>query len=89
MITEKEKKRIIEVLGKHYSNKIIEYLQTKGIVNAKGQAFSQTSIRQIVNGFDGNNKPVELEILKLVDKTERTDQKNAERRKRYIAKVKK
>lgn len=88
MFSEKEQKRTIEVLGKHYSNSVIEYLQTKKILNAKGKPFSQSSIRLVVNRVT-ENKMLELEILKLVDKTERSNITIANRRKKYIAKTKK
>ena len=85
MITPKEKKRIIEVLGKHYSTTIINHLQTKEIVNAKGNPFSQPSIRNIVN-CNEENITVELAILQLVDKTEKSKIKIAQKRKLLIAK---
>ena len=83
MITPKEKKRIIEVLGKHYSTTIINHLQTKEIVNAKGNPFSQPSIRNIVNCSE-ENLPVELAILQLVKTTEKLLAKQIEKRKKLL-----
>ena len=85
MISPKENKRIIEVLGKHYSRPIITHLQTKEIVNTKGNPFSQSSIRNIVNAIE-ENIPVELAILQLVEKNEKEKIRLAKKRKLLIAK---
>lgn len=85
MISDQEKARIIAVLGKHYSRKIIPVLTKKGILNDKYEQFSPGSIRLFVNG-ERENLRVEIEILKLVAKTEETKKKTAQLRKTLTAK---
>jgi hypothetical protein len=69
MITQKEKARIITVLGKQYSKPILAQLQKLQITNADGGMYSNESIRQFVCG-NRENLTIELEILRLVKKTE-------------------
>lgn len=85
MFSKKEKQRIIATLGKHYSGKIIPVLTKKGILNDKGEPFSAPAIRLFVGGQRENNT-VEVEILRLVAKTERKAKKQAELRKQLTAK---
>jgi hypothetical protein len=84
MITENQKKKITEVLTKHYTHKIIDHLTANGIFNAKGNQFSSASIQRIVSG-EQPNETVELEIAKLIAKT-RTEQKEAQKIKKKLFK---
>lgn len=68
MISKKEKRLLIEILGCQYTPKVMPYLQKLGIKNEKGKSFSVDSIRMIANGFRENEK-VELAIMQLVNKT--------------------
>jgi hypothetical protein len=69
-MTETEIIKIKEVLGNHYSMKIINQLNRLGIFNANGNPFSGGSIRKIVNG-NQPNEAIELEILKIVARAEK------------------
>jgi hypothetical protein len=82
MITETQKKKIKEVLTKHYSHKIIDHLNENVIFNTKGNPYSRTSIARIVAGEQAN-EIVEMEIAKLVAKT-REEQKEAEKIKNQL-----
>jgi hypothetical protein len=84
MITDNQKKKIKEVLTKHYSHKIIDHLTENAIFNAKGNEFSSASIQRIVSG-EQSNETVELEIAKLVAKT-REEQKEAQKIKKQLFK---
>lgn len=79
-MTPKEIKKIKEVLGNHYTGKVIPHLTKKGIINADGKEFSPESIRKIVNG-NQYNTAVELEILRLVQRTEKKNSLLAQTRK--------
>lgn len=79
MITEKEKEKIISVLGKQYSRPIIKHLTRKKIFNADGHEFSPASIQKIVSGKQPN-EAVELEIAKLVAKVKNAKKRAQERK---------
>ncbi|MDL2143554.1 hypothetical protein QQY79_13570 [Flavobacterium tructae] len=68
MISKKEKKLIIEILGRQYTPKVMPYLKKAGIKNERNNDFSVDSIRMITNGFRENER-VELAIMQLVNKT--------------------
>lgn len=87
MITNKENARIISVLGKQYSNPIAAHLQKLKIINADGGNYSNESIRQFVNG-NRENVVVEMQILKLVNTTERKKVTLQKTRKSLISKKK-
>lgn len=69
-MTEQEIIYIKKVLGNHYSMKIINHLNKAGLYNANGEPYSGNSIRKVVNGYQPNPE-LELEILKIVAKTEK------------------
>lgn len=87
MITKKENARIISVLGKQYSKPIAAHLQKLKITNADGGNYSNESIRQFVNG-NRENVVVEMQILKLVNTTERKKVTLQKTRKSLISKKK-
>ena len=68
MISDKERKLLIETLGKQYSAKVALHLQKLKIKNAIGKDFTTHSIRIFVNGMRENEK-VELAMMQLVNKT--------------------
>lgn len=83
MITDKQKEKIIEVLGKQFSRSIISHLTKKKIFNADGHEFSPASIQKIVSGTQPN-EPVELEIAKLVAKVKIQKKKNQDTKNKFL-----
>lgn len=73
MINTTLQKKIIATLGKHYSGKVIEYLNKQQVYNQKGEPFSSGSIRNIVNGRE--NLQVEKHIIDLVAIAQRDNKK--------------
>lgn len=65
MIFPNEKETILKYLGKHFSRKIIPYLNVKDCFNTKGKPYSPKSIQNIVNG-ETDNPAVEILIFRLV-----------------------
>lgn len=61
---------IKQVLGNHYSMKIINAFEKLKIFNSDGNPYSGGSIRKIVNGNQPNPE-LEVEILKIVAKAEK------------------
>lgn len=82
MITEKEKKLIIDTIGNHYSEKILQHLKKKNILGKNGE-YSKGYIRQIVGGFE-ENQEVEIELLKFVSSTKKKQKKALELRKNLL-----
>lgn len=74
MVFPNEKETIIKYLGKHFSRKIIPYLNSKKCLNQKGSPYSPKSIQNIVNG-ETDNPIVEEKIFELVA----TEKKKAEK----------
>lgn len=65
MIFPNEKETIVKYLGKHFSRKIIPYLNSNKCFNSKGKSYSPKSIQNIVNG-ETDNPIVEVLIFRLV-----------------------
>lgn len=78
MITEQQKIEINSVLGKHYSNKIIPHLESKGLNPIRAEKFTKQIIQKIINGHL-EDLSTEIEILKFVktqkNKLEKLQQK--------------
>ena len=82
MIFPNEKEKIIEVLGKQWSRKILPYLKSKKVKNAKGQFYSSKSIENIMNA-KADNYDVEKNIIELV-KEEQEKQKKLKAFKKQV-----
>ena len=65
MITGEEKQKIILVLGKFYSEKVISYLNEKEIKNKFNLPYTDNSVRVVMNG--GRGKVVENAIIDLYE----------------------
>lgn len=75
MITIIEKKQIIDVLGKHYSKKIIPYLEKLTIKPERSEVFTTKIIQQIINGYT-ENETVERVIFSMVKNRKKQLQKS-------------
>lgn len=78
MIKDTEKEKIIAVLGKQYSLKIIQQLEKKGIKPLRATVFTTKIIQNIINGHL-EHEQVEIEILKLTKATARRKIKHENR----------
>ena len=83
MITPVIKAAIITVLGKHYSNSVLEHLSKKGITNTKNEPYTTDNIRLVVNGFR-ENKTLEAEIIQLANKVKKEQQQLEKEAKKLI-----
>jgi hypothetical protein len=79
MITENQKEAICNILGKHYSSKVIAHLENKGIKPIKNKAFTPKIIQDIVNGRTEEYSFVEIEIVNLVSATKKRNEKAAKK----------
>lgn len=78
MITENQKEAICNVLGKHYSSKIIAHLEKKEIKSIKNKDFTPQMIHKIVNGRL-EYVIVEIEIVNLVNATKNRNDRAAKK----------
>lgn len=85
MISKREYKLMIEVLGVHYTPKVMPYLKKLGLKNEKNKDYSVLSVRQITNGYR-ENEAIELAILQLVNKTLKAKKAMALKRKKLLKK---
>nr|WP_297306367.1 hypothetical protein [uncultured Flavobacterium sp.] len=83
MITETEKNEIKKVLGSRYTTEILEVLRTKDIRNAKGETYSSSYIRSIMNG-NSNNNVIENIIFELFNKRKKEQTKSKQKRKKML-----
>lgn len=78
MISENQKEAICNILGKHYSSKVIAHLESKGIKPLKNEVFTPKIIQHIVNGYY-EHSIVEIEIVNLVNATKKRNDKAAKK----------
>lgn len=84
MINELEKSKIISVLDKHYSNKVLAYLLLNDIKPVRAERYTNTAIREIVCGVK-SNAIVEAAIWELVEETFAKNKKIADKKAALIA----
>jgi len=65
MIQSSTKIKIIEILGKSYSPKILKHFDNQNIKAVTGKQYTGMYIRSIVGGFQ-ENITLEIEIMKVV-----------------------
>lgn len=74
MITEAERIEIKKVLGSRYTADILDVLRDREIKNAKGEAYSPSYIRSILNG-NSNNIEIENTIFEFYQSKKREQTK--------------
>ena len=84
MIQPIEKEKIIQVLGNHYTPKILQHFEEKEITNSKNKPFSSESIRNIVCGEE--NLEIEFQIMDFVIKEEKRQKKLLQKRQNLLTK---
>ena len=87
MITPSQKEKIVKVLSKHYSGKILSFLGDKNIQSRYGNALSPTYIRQIVCGSE-ENKFIEDKIFELVKMTVEDNKAEEKKREKMLKSLK-
>lgn len=85
MITATEKKLVIKTWGKQYTSGILQGFAKLHIKNANGNDFSPNSISLLVCGHR-ENVALEIEIMKLVNKTIKAKKVLQEKRKKLSKK---
>lgn len=74
MIHKAQRKKLKEVLGYHYTAKVLKILKEKNIVNNRGTPYGTSMIRNVFNGIN-ENKRIENAILELYTQHIETDEK--------------
>lgn len=83
MITEAERIEIKKVLGSRYTADILEVLRDRQIKNAKGEPYSPSYIRSILNG-NSNNNEIENIIIEFCQTRKREQTKNKKMRTKML-----
>lgn len=52
MISQAEKEKIIEKLGRYYVGPLLQYLLKNNILNSKGRPFRASRVTKLVGGFE-------------------------------------
>ena len=76
MIHKEQRKKLKEVLGHQYTEKVLKILKENKVTNRRGTAYGKSMIRNVFNGLN-ENKAIENAILELytrsIEKTEKTE----------------
>ncbi|WP_420573043.1 hypothetical protein [Kordia sp.] len=64
MISKKERKKLQEVFGYHYSDKVLKILKENNVTNRNGTPYGKSMIRNVYNGLN-ENKDIENAIWEL------------------------
>lgn len=83
MISNKEKKKILKVLGNYYSEAVLEELHRLGVRNRNGLPHSDAMVRMVMNG-SRENKEIEAAIFDAVARKKKENQKELERRSQIL-----
>ena len=87
MITPAQKEKIVEVLGKHYSRKILVHLMLNDLKTRSGRNFRPLYIRQLIGGFE-ENLIIEDEIFELVEITFNNNKAKLTKREKMLKSLK-
>lgn len=86
MIKPSDKKVILSVLGKRYSQPLLEYLAKKGIMSQRtGEPLTVSGLTKIMNG-QYENLPVEDAIIQFVALTRTKKAKQEQKRREMLRK---
>lgn len=76
MIHKAQRKKLKEVLGHQYTEKVLNILKEHKVTNRRGTAYGKSMVRNVFNGLN-ENKAIENAILELytrsIEKTEKTE----------------
>jgi len=76
MIHKAQRKKLKEVLGHQYTEKVLKILKEHKVTNRRGTAYGKSMIRNVFNGLN-ENIAIENAILELytrsIEKTEKTE----------------
>ncbi|WP_421811725.1 hypothetical protein [Flagellimonas sp.] len=79
MITKKQKKELTAILGNKYSESIMDELHRLGMRNRNGLPFSDSHIRNVMNGYQ-EQKNLEKVIFDLAAKVKEKNEREEARR---------
>tara|TARA_Y100000310_G_C20494852_1_gene721030 strand:+ start:352 stop:606 length:255 start_codon:yes stop_codon:yes gene_type:complete len=82
MITEEDKGKLKSVLGHNYTISVQDYLFKMGHRNTHGKPFTQTHIRQVMNGYQ-SHKVIEDAIYAVAE----SEEQNVKKKKQQLEKI--
>lgn len=87
MITKAQKKELTKILGKKYTDRVMDELHRLTMRNRNGLPYSANHIRNVMNGFQ-SQKNLEKVIFDLAEKV-KTENEAEEKRRNEILGIKK
>jgi hypothetical protein len=85
MITNTEAEELKILLKKDYVGDVLKVLNTKGITNRAGVAYSEVMIRNVLNGY-AENKAIEETLFEVFEQRKKALKKTQQRRNKILAK---
>jgi len=82
MITQKEQIQLREIIGTHYTDAVLDYLNSKGERNRNGHPYSPEYVRMVFQGVR-NNTDIENAIWQVAAQKKK-EAKKAEKLKKQI-----
>ncbi|MEM6718358.1 MAG: hypothetical protein AAF611_03485 [Bacteroidota bacterium] len=83
MITKKQREKLREILGYHYTKEVFKLLKERKVTNKKGNQYSSSMIRNVYNGIN-ENKDIENAIFDVCIKKMEEKEKETKRRNQIL-----
>ena len=83
MIHKAQRKKLKEVLGHQYTEKVLKILKEHKVTNRRGTAYGKSMIRNVFNGLN-ENKAIEDAIMELCVRTLTESKKTFEERNQIL-----
>ncbi|MFK7749835.1 MAG: hypothetical protein AB8B65_15680 [Kordia sp.] len=83
MIRKKQREKLKEVLGYHYTNGVLKILKENKITSRNGKPYGSSMIRNVFNGLNENER-IENAIIELFVRTQEDIKEREEARNRIL-----
>jgi hypothetical protein len=83
MIQKKQREKIKEVLGYHYTEGVLKILKENNITSRNGKPYGSSMIRNVFNGLN-ENEDIENAIIELFVRTQESIREREEARNRIL-----
>jgi hypothetical protein len=83
MIRKKQREKIKEVLGYHYTDGVLKILKENRITSRNGRPYGSSMIRNVFNGLN-ENEDIENAIIELFVRTQEDIKQTEEARNRIL-----
>ena len=83
MIHKEQRKKLKEIIGHQYTEKVLKILKEQKVTNRKGTAYGTSMIRNVFNGLN-ENEAIEDAIMELCVRTLAETKKTVEERNKIL-----